>query len=68
MVSASTPIEEPDRILYTDIDEENLRHRVDDELREIVIADRWGFGTETLEVTGNASERLRQVLSLVAPV
>ena len=56
------PIEQPDRILFTDTDDGNLRDRVDEELREILIGDRWGIGTETLEVTGSEEERLRQVL------
>ena len=44
-------IEEPDRLLFTDTNDKGLRHRVDDELREIVVGGRWGFETETLEVS-----------------
>lgn len=61
------PIEVPDRIPFDEADDEVLRQHVDDELRDIVIADRWGIGTETVEVMGDTSERLRQVLRYVAP-
>ena len=61
------PIEDPDRIPVDDTDDEDLRLRVDEELRDIVVADRWGFATETVEVLGDTSERLHQVLRCVAP-
>jgi hypothetical protein len=39
---------------------------VDEELREIVLEDRWSFGVEAMEVRGASRERARQVLAYVA--
>jgi hypothetical protein len=60
------PVEEPDRIIVSDAEESNLRQRVDEELREIVIKDRWDFGVGTIEVAGSSRERVRQVLAHIA--
>jgi hypothetical protein len=57
------PIE--DRVVVADSDHAELRSRVDEELRRIVVEDRWEFGVETLEVTGSARERAGQVLARV---
>ena len=57
------PIEEPDRMGDTDYPE--LRRRVDEELREIVMDDVFDLGIEVLEVTGPAGERARQVMELL---
>jgi predicted ATPase len=59
------PIEDPDRVSVSEPEEEELRRRVDEELREIVLEDRWGFGVEAVEVTGTLRDRARQVLALV---
>jgi nicotinamide riboside kinase len=42
-----------------------LRRRVDEELRDILLEDRWSFSVEVLEVAGTSEERARQVLKLV---
>jgi predicted ATPase len=55
------PIEFPDRVKGAK--EDRLRGRVDDELREILLEDRWDFGVEVLEVTGTTRERVRQVVA-----
>lgn len=55
------PVEHPDRIAV-DANERRLRRSVDEELRDIVLGDRWEFGVETVEVAGPTRERLRQVL------
>lgn len=59
------PIEDPDRVTVSEPDDAELRRRVDEELREIVLDDRWDLGIEALEVTGTPRERLRQVLAWV---
>ena len=56
------PVEEPDRIGHAEVEDLDLRNRVDEELRQI-IGGRWGFEPEVLEVAGPATERLRQVLT-----
>ena len=56
------PVEEPDRIGHSEVEDLALRGRVDEELREMLFG-RWGFEAEILEVTGAATERLRQVLT-----
>jgi predicted ATPase len=56
------PIEDPDRVIVSEPDDAELRHRVDEELREILLEDRWDFGVEILEVNGTLRERVRQVL------
>jgi hypothetical protein len=38
---------------------------VDEELREIVLDDRWSLGLEAIEVTGTLRERARQVLAQI---
>ena len=57
------PIEEPDRVSVSASDHRRLRRRVDEELRDIVLDDRWSFGVPAIEVAGSASERALQVLS-----
>jgi predicted ATPase len=59
------PVEEPDRVPVPDAEEGELRRRVDEELRDILLDDRWAFGVETLEVSGSIGERARQVLARV---
>ncbi|HKI03579.1 MAG TPA: AAA family ATPase [Thermoanaerobaculia bacterium] len=59
------PVEDPDRVIVSDPDESELRRRVDEELRDIVLEDRWDFGVEAIEVTGSSRERARQVLAHV---
>jgi predicted ATPase len=57
------PIEHPDRVLVSDPEDRALRRRVDEELRDILIGDRWDFGLETIEVTGTLRERASRVLA-----
>ena len=59
------PIEEPDRVTVSEPDHAALRRVVDEEIREIVLEDRWEFGVETLEVTGAPRDRVRQVLARI---
>jgi len=59
------PIEHPDRVAVLAPDHGELRRLVDEELREIVLDDRWEFDVEALEVTGTLRERVRQVLARV---
>jgi predicted ATPase len=59
------PIEHPDRIVVSDPEDRALRRRVDEDLRDILVEDRWGFGLEGIEVTGTLRERARQVLAQV---
>jgi len=57
------PIEQPDRVTVSEPDDAALRRVVDEEIREIVLEDRWEFGVGALEVTGTQRERARQVLA-----
>jgi hypothetical protein len=61
------PIEHPDRITVSEPEEGGLRRRVDEEIRDIVLDDRWDFGVEAIEVTGTLRERASQVLAHVTP-
>lgn len=61
------PIETPDRIRVSDPEDADLRQSVDEELRDILLGDRWDFGVEAMEVTGSVRERARRVLSYLAP-
>jgi len=56
------PVEHPDRVEVPEPDDARLRRRVDEELRDIVLGDRWELGVEALEVAGTPRERARQVL------
>jgi len=56
------PIEEPDLIVCPEWEDTRLRSRVDEELRDIIIADAWDFQVDFVEVSGSVSERLHQVL------
>jgi len=56
------PIEDPDRIMGAESGYGDLRRQVDEELREVLLDDRYGLGAEVLEVTGTARERLHTVL------
>jgi len=58
------PVENPDRVV-SEPEEDDWRLRVDEELQEILLADRWDFGVDVIEVTGSPRERARQVLTLV---
>ena len=60
------PLEEPDRILVSDPEDDDLRRRVDEELREILLDDRWDFDVEVIDVTGSPRARARQVLAALA--
>jgi hypothetical protein len=56
------PIEQPDRIADPG-DFTGLRVQVDDELRDTVLRDRWGFGNIAIEASGTLAERVGQVLA-----
>ena len=57
------PIEDPDRVTVSASEYRRLRRRVDQELQEIVLEDRWTFGVPAIEVAGSPGERVRQVLA-----
>jgi len=59
------PVEEPDRFAAGGDDDGDLRQRVAEQLREIVLDDAWGFGASAVEVGGTPEERVAQVLALV---
>lgn len=59
------PVESPDRVV-SEPEEDEWRLRVDEELQDILLADRWDFGVEVIEVRGSPRERARQVLAHVA--
>ena len=59
------PIEDPDRVIVSKPEEGELRRLVDEELRDIVVDDRWGFGVDAIEVAGTSRQRARQVLAYV---
>jgi predicted ATPase len=59
------PIEDPDRVTISDPEDRELRRGVDEELRDILVKDRWSFGLKAMEVTGTLRERARQVLAHV---
>jgi predicted ATPase len=58
------PIEVPDRVAVPAA-ERALRRRVDEQLREILVEDRWSFGVQVLEVTGSPLARARAVAASV---
>ena len=60
------PIEKPDRLRSTDAEDDRVRRRVDAELRDMLLDDRYGFAMEVLEVRGGLDERLHQVLLRVS--
>ncbi len=57
------PIEDPERIPASELDHRRLRRRVNEELQDIVLDDKWAFGVPTIEVSGDAHERAGQVLA-----
>jgi predicted ATPase len=57
------PIEDPDRVIISAVDHRRLRRRVDEELRDLVLEDRWSLGVPAIEVAGPTGERARQVLA-----
>jgi predicted ATPase len=59
------PIEIPDRLALAASEDAGLRRRVDAELHEFVLDDRWGLGFTTVEVTGPLRERVQRVLEIV---
>ncbi len=59
------PVERSDRIIVSGPQERDLRRRVDEELRDIILGDRWAFGVDAVEVTGTSQERIRQILAHV---
>jgi predicted ATPase len=60
------PIEEPDRVVVSASEDRRLRRRVDERLRQLVVDDMLELGVDTLEVSGDVANRLRQVLRAIA--
>jgi predicted ATPase len=66
---ARTAMQRLDLVVFVPVEsrvvaeEDELRAQVDEELRTIVLEDRWAFGVEAIEVTGTVSVRARQVLA-----
>ena len=58
------PVEDPDRVSVAP-EERRLRHRVDEELRSILLENRWELCVEVMEVTGPVAARARQVLAQI---
>lgn len=59
------PVEAPDRVIVSAANERRLRRRVDEEILDIILGDRWNFGVDTVEVAGPPHERIRKVLAHV---
>jgi len=57
------PVEVPDRMIGGESEYGDLRRRVDEELREVLVDDRYGLGVDVLELTGTISERVHQILT-----
>ncbi|RYZ40895.1 MAG: hypothetical protein EOO71_14180 [Myxococcaceae bacterium] len=55
-------IERPDRIVRAASDDEGLRREVDEQLKELLLDDPYGFEVEVLEVEGAPRARAKQVL------
>jgi len=60
------PIEHPDRIDSGSAEHDELRRRVDAELRELVCDDRLELDVRTIEVVGALEQRVRGVLDCLA--
>src|SRR5215470_6151333 len=58
------PVEDPDLVSIPP-EERRFRRRVDEELRSILVEDRWELGVEVIEVTGPVAARARQVLAQI---
>ena len=61
------PVEHPDRVANVEPDHAELRRRVDEELRDVLLNDRWEIGMDVLEVIGTSQERARQVRARARP-
>ncbi len=59
------PIEDPDRVTASASEHGRLRRRVNEELQEIILEDRWAFGLPAIDVAGSPSERASQVLAYI---
>ncbi len=57
------PIETPDRIVLPLSEDIDYRGRVDETLQEIILANRFSFVVDVLEVTGSLLKRVEQVLA-----
>ncbi len=57
------PIENPDRIILPLSEDVDYRERVDEELQEIIMENRFGFTADVLEVTGSLQTRVKRVLA-----
>jgi len=58
------PVEDPDRVSVPP-EERQLRRRIDETLRSILVEDRWELGVEVIEVTGPVAARARQALAQI---
>lgn len=59
------PVESPDRVAVSASEHKRLRQRVDEELQDMVLDDRWGFGVPAIEVVGPVDDRARQALACI---
>ena len=60
------PVEQPDRVLLTDHDDDGeLRSSVDEKLKELLLDDVLDLGVEGCAVEGNPAQRARAVLERV---
>lgn len=57
------PVEDRDRIALPPSEDAELRMRVDEKLREILLENPFGFDAGVLEVAGTPRERVRRVLA-----
>lgn len=61
------PVEERDRIALPPSEDAELRRRVDEALREVLLENPYDFDVDVLEVTGPLQERVRQVMAAAVP-
>jgi hypothetical protein len=59
------PIEVPDRIVVPSSQDAAYRQLVDENLKEIILENSFGFETDVLEVTGTPQSRIDRVMAYV---
>lgn len=57
------PVEERDRIALPRSQDAELRAQVDEQLREILLENSFGFDVDVLPVTGSPHERVRRIVA-----
>lgn len=58
------PIENPDRIDLPASEDEDLRARVDDKLRELLFDGQYVIGSKVIEIQGTTRERVKQIIAI----